>query len=151
SKPVAFTRARLLDEAWSRLDARASDRESAVSALEENIHDEASETYAAGARARYDAARGQGLDVDERLARVRDAAEHLGLTDEEMRCSAELAARLAFAGHFDAAEREASRLLQLAAERSLPAAAVQAWQALAIVHQTRGELSAALAARRNAA
>ncbi len=147
----AFTRAKLLDEAWNGLDARASDRETAVGAMEDNVHDEASETYALGARARYDAARGQGMDVDVRLARARDEAQRLELTDEEARCSAELAARLAFAGRFDDAEQEAARLLKLANDKDLPAGAVQAWQTLAIVHQSRGELSAALTSRRNAA
>jgi predicted Ser/Thr protein kinase len=151
NRPQAFRRARLLDEAWSRLDARASDRETAVSALEDQVYDEASGTYAQGARARYDAARGQGFEVDERLGLARDAAQRLGLIDEEARCSAELAARLAFAGRFELAEREAAHLLTLAANKELRAAAVDAWQTLAIVHQSRGELSAALAARRNAA
>src|SRR5690606_8886392 len=139
-----FARAQILDQAWSRLDARGSDRETAVSALEEHTYDEASRTYALGARARYDAARGQGVDVDARLAEARDAANQLGLRDEEVRCSAELAARLAFAGRFDDAEGEAARLLTLAEARELRAAAVDAWQTLAIVHQSRGELAAAL-------
>ncbi len=147
----AFARAKLLDAAWNGLDARASDRETAVSAMEDSVHDEASATYALGARARYDAVRGQGVDVDERLAKARDAAKRLDLTDEEARCSAELAARLAFAGRFDDAEQEAARLLRLANDKDLPAGAVQAWQTLAIVHQSRGELSAALTSRRNAA
>lgn len=51
TKDLAFERARLLDEAWSRLDARASDRETAVCALEGNAHDEPSRVYASGARA----------------------------------------------------------------------------------------------------
>ena len=36
-KPTGFQRALCLDEAWSRLDPRASERETAISALEENV------------------------------------------------------------------------------------------------------------------
>ncbi|HEX2735948.1 MAG TPA: protein kinase [Polyangiaceae bacterium] len=150
NRPAAFTRARLLDEAWSRLDARASDRETAVCALEEHVFDEASQTYALGARARYDAVRGQGFDIDQRLADARDEARRLGLRDEEAKSSAELAVRLAFAGDFEAAEQEAAQLLELSEAHSLGAAAVEAWQALAIVRQSKGELSLALQARRSA-
>lgn len=147
----AFARARILDEAWSRLDARASDRETAVCALEEHVFDEASQTYALGARARYDAARGQGFDIDQRLAEARDEARRLGLQDEEARSSAALAVRLAFAGRFEAAQSEAADLLALSRAHQLGGAAVDAWQALAIVHQSQGALSLALEARRSAA
>ena len=147
----AFERARLLDEAWARFDARASDRESAISAMEENVHDDASAVCALGARARYDSARGQGLDVNERLAQARDAAQRLQLYDEQAASSAELAARLAFAGDFAAAQQEADRLLQLERHEACLGAAVDGWQTLAIVHQGVGALSDALIARRNAA
>jgi eukaryotic-like serine/threonine-protein kinase len=150
-KPQGFVRASYLDEAWSRLDPRASDRETAIGAMEDNIYDEASEVRALGARARYDDARGSGEGISERLAEVRDRAAALGLQDEEARCSAVLASRLAFAGSFDEAEREAKRLLLLAQERGIRAAAVDAYQTLAIVRQTQGALTAALDARRNAA
>ncbi len=150
-KPTGFLRASYLDEAWSRLDPRASDRETAIEALEENVYDEATAVRARGARARYDAARGTGEDVSERLSSARDRAAELGLRDEEARCSAALAARLAFAGRFEEAELEANRLLQLAEREKVRSAAVDAWQTLAIVRQTRGELSAALEARRSAA
>jgi tetratricopeptide (TPR) repeat protein len=148
---TAFERARILDEAWSRHDARASDRESAVLALEDNVYDEASRVYAQGARARYDAARGQGYDVNERLAQVRERAHELSLNDEEARASAALAQRLAFAGQFEEAEQEAARLLALGKEPGMGAAAVDGWQTLAIVHQSRGAVADALSARRNAA
>ncbi len=149
-KQSAFQRAAYLDEAWSRLDPRASDRETAIRALEDNVYDEASSVRARGARARYDDARGTGSSISDRLARTRDEAQTLGLHDEEARCSAALAARLAFAGRFAEAEAEAQRLLDLAEERNIAAAAVDGWQTLAIVRQTRGQVSAALDARRSA-
>src|SRR5690606_11223642 len=43
------------------------------------------------------------------------------------------------------------RLLRLAEEHGVRSAAVDAWQTLAIVHQTQGKPSAALEARRSAA
>ncbi len=147
-----FARAQLLDEIWARQDARASDRESAIAAMEETVTDEASRAYARGARARYDAARGQGFYVSERLQQVREQAERLGLYDEEARCSADLATRFAFAGEHEKAEREVRRLLELAQRHAgLMASAVNAWQVLAIVRQTQGALLEALQARRNAA
>jgi tetratricopeptide (TPR) repeat protein len=149
-KHTGFQRASYLEEAWSRLDPRASDRQTAIEALEENVYDEATAVRARGARARYDDARGTGEEVSERLARTRDEAAALGLHDEVARCSATLATRLAFAGQFQEAEAEANGLLALSErERVLPAA-VDAWQTLAIIRQTRGELSAALEARRSA-
>ena len=150
-KPTAFLRASYLDEVWSRLDPRASDRETAVSALEENVHDNASAVRARGARARYDSARGAGDEISERLAQTRDESARLGLHEEEARCSAALASRLAYAGDLEQAEEEARRLLDLARSRNVWSAAVDGWQTLAIVRQTRGELSAALEARRSSA
>jgi eukaryotic-like serine/threonine-protein kinase len=147
--PSGFLRASYLDEAWSRLDPRSSERETAVSAMESNVYDEASGVRARGARARYDDARGSGEEISKRLAEARDEANRLALTDEEARCSAVLAARLAFAGRFKDAESEARRLLALA-QRGIPYAAVDGYQTLAIVRQTQGALSAALEARRNA-
>lgn len=149
-KPTGFQRASYLDEAWSRLDPRASDRETAISALEDNVYDDATALRARGARARYDDARGTGEDISERLAAIRDEAAALDLRDEEARCSAALAARLAFAGQFEDAEMEANRLLFLADQQRVKSAAVDGWQTLAIIRQTRGELSAALEARRSA-
>ena len=145
----AFQRASYLDEAWSRLDPRSSERESAVNAMEVNVYDEASGVRARGARARYDDARGSGENISQRLAEARDEAARLDLQDEEARCSAVLAARLAFAGKFKDAEAEARRLLGLA-QRGIAYAAVDGYQTLAIVRQTQGALSAALDARRNA-
>ena len=150
-KPTAFARAVLLDEAQSRLDARASERDTAIRAMSENVFDEASELKTAGARARYDDACASGSDIEERLAKVRERARELDLVDEEARCSAALAHRHAFAGDLGKAEREAAHLLDLAERRQIVWAGVDAWQVLAVVHQTRGELATALSARRSAA
>ena len=51
-KPTQFSRAQILDEAWDRLDARASDRDSAVRAMEDAVYDAASGVRARGARVR---------------------------------------------------------------------------------------------------
>jgi hypothetical protein len=150
-KPTGFQRASYLDEAWSRLDPRAGERETAISAIQENVYDRASEVRARGARARYDDARGTGAGISERLAEARDDATSLGLHDEVAQCSAALASRLAFAGEFVEAEAESNRLLELANHHGIRAAAVDAYQTQAIIRQTRGALSAALEARRNAA
>ncbi|HYQ28329.1 MAG TPA: protein kinase [Polyangiaceae bacterium] len=150
-KPKGFLRASYLDEAWSRVDPRASDRETAILAMEDNVYDEASAVRARGARARYDDARGSGERISERLAEARDQAKALGLLDEEARCSAVLALRVAFAGRFAEAEAEIKRLLKLAQQQSTSAAAVDAYQTQAIVRQTQGSLASALEARRNAA
>jgi tetratricopeptide (TPR) repeat protein len=144
-------RASYLDEAFSRLDPRSSERETASLALQENIYDEASAVRARGARARFDDARGQGDSIDQRLAEARDEAKVLGLNDEEARCSAVLATRLAFAGRFAEADAEARRLLHLSEQRGNGAAAVDAYQTQAIIRQTQGALGAALEARKNAA
>lgn len=150
-RPTGFLRASYLDEAWSRLDPRASDRQTAIRALADNVYDEASAVRSGGARARYDDARGSGERISERLAEARDEAARLGLHDEEARCSATLAARLAFAGNFAEAEAEAQRLLKLAQGSQVRTAAVDAYQTQAIIRQTQGALGAALDARRNAA
>jgi hypothetical protein len=150
-KPTTFARALLLDDAWSRLDPRAADRETAVIALEDSVFDDASRVRADGARARYDNARGRGAsDIVLRLSEARAKAKELGLSDEEARSTATLASRHAFGGNLEAAEREAGYLLELAGARGIPAAAIDAWQVLAVVHQTRGELASALDARKNA-
>lgn len=150
-KGTAFGRAILLDDAYSRLDPRASERDSAIRAMSENTFDEASELKTAGARARYDDACASGFEIEERLTQVRDRAKELGLEEEEARCSATLASRYAFAGQLAMAESEAAHLLKLAERRQIVWAAVDAWQVLAVVHQTRGELAAALDSRRAAA
>ncbi len=150
-KQMTFVRALLLDEAWARLDPRAADRETAVSAMEDSVFDEASEIRTEGARARYDHARGTGVDIVFRLSEAREKAKKLGIIDEEARCTATLAARSAYGGDLETAEREADHLLEIAETRGIPAAAVDAWQSLAVVHQTRGELESALEARRKAA
>jgi serine/threonine protein kinase len=150
-KPTAFQRALLLDEAYSRLDARSSERDSAIRAMAENVFDEASEARTAGARARYDDARGSGTNIEQTLVDVREKACSLDLVDEEARCTATLAHRYAFAGQLPMAESEATHLLYLAEHRGIDWAAVDAWQTLAVVRQTRGEVAAALEARRSAA
>src|SRR5690606_24319346 len=58
TKEDSFRRASYLDEAHSRLDPRASDRETAIAAMESAAYDEATRTRAKGARARFDDARG---------------------------------------------------------------------------------------------
>jgi hypothetical protein len=150
-KPTQFVRAQLLDEAWNRLDARAAERETAVRAMEEAVHDRDSEIRARGARVRYQDACGGGDDTSGRLEEVRRAAQEAGLADEEIRCAAALAARYAYAGELVEAERVAGLLLQLAQRPGLAAVAVDGWQTLAVVRQTRGEVGAALEARRSAA
>jgi serine/threonine protein kinase/tetratricopeptide (TPR) repeat protein len=149
-RPTAFARAMLLDEAYSRLDGRSSERESAIRSMHENIFDEASEIRALGASARYDDARASGLDIEQRLMEARDRAARLDLAEEEARCSATLAHRYAFAGQLVMAESEATLLLDLAERRHIVSAAVDAWQTLAVVRQTRGQLASALEARREA-
>jgi tetratricopeptide (TPR) repeat protein len=150
-KNQGFQRALFLDEAWSRIDPSSSERETAIRALEENVYDEASTVRARGAYVRWQDARGSGEDILASLNEVRDQAARLGLHDEEARCSAVLASRLAYAGRFDEADAEITRLLALADLRGVKRAAVDAWQTLAIVRQTQGALSAALDARRAAA
>lgn len=146
----SFARASLLDEAWTRLDPRAADRETAVSAMTQHAFDEPSRVRALGARARYDDARGAHDEVISRLMGVLVESDRLGLPDEVARCSATLASRAAFAGDLEMAETEAARLLDpaLASERG---ARVDAYQTLAIVHQARAQLMAAIESRRSAA
>ena len=146
-----FRRALLLDDAWTRLDARAAERDTAVRALERAVHDDASDVRACGARARYDDARGAGDRIEERLSSVRERAAGLGLVDEEARCVAALASRYAFGGAWEKAEQASERLLELECRSQASGAGVDAWQTRAVVRQTRGELAAALDARRNAA
>jgi tetratricopeptide (TPR) repeat protein len=149
--PTQFARAQILDEAWSRLDARASDRDSAVRALEESVYDAASKIRARGARVRYEDACGGDPETSTRIEEVRRAAKEAGLVDEEARCTAALAARYAFAGEHDKAAEAADALLSLAQSHGIARAAVDAWQTLAVVRQARGDVGAALEARRSAA
>jgi tetratricopeptide (TPR) repeat protein len=106
---------------------------------------------AAGARVRYEDACGGGADTSARLDEVRRAAQDAKLTDEEARCGAALAARYAYAGELNQAQKVADGLLELAQRHNLPVAAVDAWQTLAVVRQTRGDVGSALEARRSAA
>ena len=150
AQPIGFDRARLLDEVYARLDDRSPDRADAIVAMELNVYDEASEVRTLGAAARYDHARSTGLDIDERLEEARAGAAKLGLHDEEASCCATLATRYAFAGALDRAEVEAARLLDLSALPGMEATAIDAWQVLSVVHQSRGELARSLEARRSA-
>ncbi|MBK9265560.1 MAG: protein kinase [Polyangiaceae bacterium] len=150
-KPIAFARAVLLDEAHSRLDARSYQRNEAIQAMAENVFDEESEIRSAGARVRYDYALGTGIHIEERLIEIRDRASGIGLVEEMARCSAALANLYAYAGQLALAERETRVLLDLTDKGAIDWAAVDAWQALAVVRQTQGQLGAALDARRNAA
>ena len=150
-KPTQFARAQLLDEAWNRLDARAGERDTAVRAMEESIYDEASGVRARGARVRYEDASGGGPETSGRLEEVRRQAHDALLFDEEARCAAALAARYAYAGELDAAETVSGSLLTLSQRHGIAGAGVDAWQTLAVIHQARGEVGAALEARRSAA
>jgi tetratricopeptide (TPR) repeat protein len=150
-RPSQFARAQLLDEAHVRLDPRAADRETAVAAMAHATFDEASEVRARGAKLRYEDAKGGGPETIEGLDEVRKAARSLGLFDEEARSAAVLAARCAYGGELDRAADVAEELLDIAARQKIPAAAVDAWQTLAVVRQARGEVGAALEARRSAA
>jgi eukaryotic-like serine/threonine-protein kinase len=149
-KPTSFVRAKILDEAWSRLDAKAAERESAIGELEGAIHDPSTEVQAAGARARFDDACGGGPDTAQNLDSVLARARTLGLPEEEASCAAALGARLAFAGELERAEAVCEQLLSLAQRHGLASAAIDAWQTLAVVRQTRGEVGSALDARREA-
>ncbi len=150
-KPTQFSRAQILDEAWNRLDARAGDRDTAVRAMEEAVHDSASQVRANGARVRYEDACGGGPETSARLDQVRLEAKAAGLADEEARCAAALATRYAFEGELDRAAETAEHLLSISQEQGLAGAAVDAWQTLAVVRQARGDVGAALDARRSAA
>ncbi len=145
-----FARALILDEAWNRLDARASERESAIRAMRDSVYDTLTGIRARSARARYEDAKGGGPDTAEELDAVRQAARAAHLVDEEARAAAALAERCAFAGSLDRAEAVCSELLEIAERWGIFSAAVDAWQTLAVVRQGRGEVAAALAARRSA-
>jgi serine/threonine protein kinase len=150
-KPTQFVRAQLLDLAWDRLDARAAERGTAVRAMEESVYDAASDIRARGSRVRYEDACGGDADTSARLNAVRLAAQTAGLADEEARCAAALATRYAYAGELDLAAEIADSLLSIAQRHGIAGAAVDAWQTLAVVRQARGEVGAALEARRSAA
>jgi hypothetical protein len=150
-KPTQFVRAQLLDEAYSRLDARASERDSAVRAMEEAVFDEASGVRARGARVRYEDACGGDAETSARLDDVRRAAQAAKLPDEEARTAAALASRYAYGGQLDRAEEVADALLTLSLRHGIAGAAVDAWQSLAVVRQARGDVGSALEARRSAA
>jgi tetratricopeptide (TPR) repeat protein len=149
-KPTQFVRAQLLDEAWNRQDARAGERDSAVRAMAEAVYDTASEVLASGARVRYEDACGGDAETSARLNDVLKLAQDAGLVDEEARCAAALAARYAFAGDLSRAQEVANGLLTLSQKHAIAGGTVDAWQTLAVVHQARGEVGAALDARRAA-
>jgi tetratricopeptide (TPR) repeat protein len=150
-KPTQFARAQVLDEAWARLDARASERDTAVRAMQDAIYDDASAVRALGARVRYEDASGGGPDTSQGLEEVIRRAKAAGLFDEEARSAAALGARYAYAGELDKAAEWADSLLELSRAHGIPSAAVDAWQTLAVVRQARGDVGAALEARRSAA
>lgn len=150
-RPTQFARAQVLDEAWARLDARAGERDTAVRAMQEAVYDEASGVRATGARARYEDACGGGPDTSASLEDVIKLAKEAGLFDEEARSAAVLAARYAYAGELEKAADWADALLELSRGHGIPSAAIDAWQALAVVRQARGDIRAALEARRSAA
>ncbi|HEX7667320.1 MAG TPA: protein kinase [Polyangiaceae bacterium] len=150
-KPTMFARAQLLDEAWSRLDARAGERDSAVRSMEESVYDRDSDLRARGARLRYEDACGGDQETSAKLDQVTHECKDAGLTDEEARCAAALASRYAFGGELDAAAEMADHLLSISQEQGIMSAAVDAWQTLAVVRQARGDVGAALEARRSAA
>ncbi len=149
SNEDSFRRASYLDEAYSRIDPRAADRETAVSALESSAYDNASRVLARAARVRFDDARGSGVDVSQRLAEVRNLAAELSLTEEVARLTAALASRAAYAGDLEVAEQEAQRLLDLSLRR-VSGARVDAYQTLAIIRQARGAVSASIEERKSA-
>lgn len=150
NKKDTFRRASYLDEAYSRMDPRAADRETAIAAMEAAAGDPASRVHAEGARARFDDARGAGNDVSARLSRILESASELGRIDEVARCSASLASRAAYAGDFETAEREVKRLLDLSLHR-IHGSRVDAFQTQAIIRQAKGAVSASLDARKSAA
>ena len=121
------------------------------SAPEESVYDEASDLRARGARIRYEDACGGDSQTSARLDQVRREAQAKGLPDEEARSAAALAARYAFAGELDLAAEVADSLLSIAQRHGIAGAAVDAWQTLAVVRQARGDVGAALEARRSAA
>ncbi|MSP24262.1 MAG: serine/threonine-protein kinase PknK [Myxococcales bacterium] len=149
-KVTSFARARLLEEVYSRLDERSSDRADAICAMEFNVYDDASEVRTFGAVARYDHARSVGVDIEERLFEAMTRAAELELHDEEASCGAMLATRFAFSGDLDRAEAVAERLVGMATAPQMEAAAIDGWQVLAVVHQSHGRLAEALDARRQA-
>ena len=101
-------------------------------------------------RVRYENACGGGPETSAGLEEVIQRAKAAGLFDEVARSAADLAARYAFAGELDKAADWADSLLDLARTQGIPSAAVDAWQTLAIVRQGRGDVGAALEARRSA-
>ncbi len=149
-KRTTFARAQLLDEVWSRQDARAAERETAVRALEESVYDATTAIRAKGARVRYEDARGGNDETTKGLDEVRIEARDASIVDEETRCAAALASRLAYGGALSDAEAVAASLLQISANEGWAGAAIDAWQTLAVVYQARGQVGDALDARRQA-
>jgi hypothetical protein len=119
--------------------------------MQDAVYDEPSAVRALGARVRYEDASGGGPDTSAGLEEVIRRAKTAGLFDEEARSAAALASRYAFAGELDKAAEWADELLELAHTHGIPGAAVDAWQTLAVVRQARGDVGAALEARRSAA
>ena len=150
NKRDAFTWASYLDEAWSRMDPRSAERETAIHTMEVSAYDVASEIIARASRVRYDDARGTDANVVQALADIRAQAEAHSLREVVASCSAALASRAAYGGDFATAEREVERLLGSGLS-DIPGAQVDAHQVMAIVRQARGQVTAALDARKMAA
>lgn len=150
SQTETFRRASLLDEAWSRLDPRAAERESAIRSMELSAATSIEHLRASGARARYEDTRGGGVDVRRRLEAAETQAEALGDWSELDRIRAAIAARAAFAGELEIAERKVRELLD-ASQNHSHGARVDAFQTLAVIRQAQGSVSAALEARKSAA
>jgi len=149
-KPAGFLRASYWDEGWSRVDPRASDRESAIFAMEDNVYDEASAVRARGARARYDDARGSGrASVSAWPRRAIKPRRSDCRTKKPAAPPYSLRASLSPGGLRGRSGDQAAA--QAREQQSTSAAAVDAYQTQAIVRQTQGALAAALEARRNAA
>lgn len=150
TQPEIFRRACLLDEAWSRLDPRAAERESAVRTMEQSALTAVEHVRSSGARARYEDTRGGGVEVRRRLEAAETEAAALGDWSELDRIRAAIAARAAFAGELEIAERKVRELLDTSQTHG-PGAQVDAFQTLAVIRQAQGSVSAALEARKSAA
>ncbi len=154
TRPTAFARAVLLDEAYSRLDAaRRRARHGHPRDERERLRRGERAHDARGARARYDDACASGSrDRASGSTQVRERARVLDLVDEEARCSGDARRRATPSPASSRWPSARPRTSSISRERrEIVRAAVDAWQTLAVVHQTRGELGAALDARRAAA
>lgn len=144
---TTFRRAKLLSDVWAVLDPRASERETALLAMRDAAYDERSRLQAEIARLASEDARGGFAKIVDELLTVRGAATAMGLWEDVALITGILASRYAYSGNAKGAEEEANRLLELSAMHQFPRASIDAWQTIAIVRQSRGELGRALEAR----